>query len=288
MVLVPQQPFLYGALDRSMGHKRRFEREPLEQMLTGAGFEVAARIQPEQGRYAAVVDLQQAARQQADQQAHAESSSTKPCGCGGGSIRSCRGPGCRWWWWRVKPAAAGLQRREVEQCGASCSPSKQCAPCPGFRCSGSLIKRDIPTPIDLLRRAKFCSVSRKSACAAPIASWRPFISAILLPASRFLVLGHEARGRVIADRQRRHVLACGRLRRPDDPAWLLAALRCCARRRSDLCVSGNYRERGIFGLHGYFCEMAVDRRAGSCRWSRSGWRNSRSWWSRLSVVEKAI
>jgi threonine dehydrogenase-like Zn-dependent dehydrogenase len=24
------------------------------------------------------------------------------------------------------------------------------------------------------------------------------------------------------------------------------------------CVSGNYRERGIFGLHGYFCEMAVD------------------------------
>jgi threonine dehydrogenase-like Zn-dependent dehydrogenase len=33
---------------------------------------------------------------------------------------------------------------------------------------------------------------------------------------------------------------------------------CCARRRADLCVSGNYRERGIFGLHGYFCELAVD------------------------------
>jgi SAM-dependent methyltransferase len=40
VVLVPQRPSLYGALDRAMGHKRRFERGPLEQLLTGAGFEI--------------------------------------------------------------------------------------------------------------------------------------------------------------------------------------------------------------------------------------------------------
>lgn len=32
----------------------------------------------------------------------------------------------------------------------------------------------------------------------------------------------------------------------------------CVRGRRDLCVTGNYRERGIFGLHGYFSEWALD------------------------------
>jgi len=40
VVLTPQHTSLYGTLDRSMGHKRRFEREQLEQLLTGAGFQV--------------------------------------------------------------------------------------------------------------------------------------------------------------------------------------------------------------------------------------------------------
>src|SRR5260221_157615 len=40
VVLAPQDPSLYGALDRSMGHKRRFEREALQTLLAGAGFEV--------------------------------------------------------------------------------------------------------------------------------------------------------------------------------------------------------------------------------------------------------
>ena len=40
VVLAPQHGFLYGALDRSLGHKRRFERAELEQLLRGAGFEV--------------------------------------------------------------------------------------------------------------------------------------------------------------------------------------------------------------------------------------------------------
>jgi glycosyltransferase involved in cell wall biosynthesis len=40
VVLTPQHSSLYGTLDRSMGHKRRFERQQLEQLLTGAGFQV--------------------------------------------------------------------------------------------------------------------------------------------------------------------------------------------------------------------------------------------------------
>jgi SAM-dependent methyltransferase len=40
VILAPQHSSLYGTLDQSMGHKRRFEREQLEQLLTGAGFQV--------------------------------------------------------------------------------------------------------------------------------------------------------------------------------------------------------------------------------------------------------
>ena len=40
VVLVPQHPALYGALDKAMGHKRRFDRKQLEQLLTGVGFQV--------------------------------------------------------------------------------------------------------------------------------------------------------------------------------------------------------------------------------------------------------
>ena len=40
VILAPQHSSLYGTLDQSMGHKRRFEREQLVQLLTGAGFQV--------------------------------------------------------------------------------------------------------------------------------------------------------------------------------------------------------------------------------------------------------
>jgi SAM-dependent methyltransferase len=40
VVLVPQQKSLYGALDKSMGHKRRFERAEIEQALFAAGLEI--------------------------------------------------------------------------------------------------------------------------------------------------------------------------------------------------------------------------------------------------------
>jgi SAM-dependent methyltransferase len=40
VVLAPQHPALYGALDKAMGHKRRFDRKQLEQLLTDVGFQV--------------------------------------------------------------------------------------------------------------------------------------------------------------------------------------------------------------------------------------------------------
>ena len=40
VVLTPQHPSLYGALDRSMGHRRRFEREALQRLISGLGFQV--------------------------------------------------------------------------------------------------------------------------------------------------------------------------------------------------------------------------------------------------------
>ncbi len=73
-----------------------------------------------------------------------------------------------------------------------------------------------------------------------------------------LVLGHEALGRVVA------AGAGVRDLRPGDLVTAMIRRACpercpaCARGRRDLCLSGRYRERGIFGAHGYFTELAVD------------------------------
>ena len=40
VILTPQAPSLYGALDRSMGHKRRYSREQLEKLVSSAGFNI--------------------------------------------------------------------------------------------------------------------------------------------------------------------------------------------------------------------------------------------------------
>ncbi len=78
------------------------------------------------------------------------------------------------------------------------------------------------------------------------------------PGEQRLVIGHEALGQVIAAGA-----AVRRLRRGD---WVVPMVRrpcrppcpSCARGRRDLCISPGMRERGIFGLHGYMCEYAVD------------------------------
>lgn len=74
----------------------------------------------------------------------------------------------------------------------------------------------------------------------------------------FLVLGHEAAGRVIEVGPAVKSLQVGDCVVPMIRRGCSPPCPCCARRRTDLCVTGNFRERGIFGLHGYFCELAVD------------------------------
>lgn len=78
------------------------------------------------------------------------------------------------------------------------------------------------------------------------------------PGQQRLVIGHEALGQVVAVGP-----AVTRLR-PGD--WVVPMVRrpcrppcpSCARGRRDLCVSPGMRERGIFGLDGYFADYAVD------------------------------
>ncbi|HVX67428.1 MAG TPA: alcohol dehydrogenase catalytic domain-containing protein [Bryobacteraceae bacterium] len=75
---------------------------------------------------------------------------------------------------------------------------------------------------------------------------------------RFLTLGHEALGQVLETAP--HVSS---LERGD---WVVPMVRrpcrppcpACARGRRDLCITSRFVERGIVGLHGYYCEFAVD------------------------------
>ncbi|HEX8983990.1 MAG TPA: alcohol dehydrogenase catalytic domain-containing protein [Bryobacteraceae bacterium] len=78
------------------------------------------------------------------------------------------------------------------------------------------------------------------------------------PGEQFLALGHEALAQVLEAGPEVKSIAPGdwvapMVRRPCQPACPV-----CARGRRDLCVTGRYVERGIFGLHGYFCDYAVD------------------------------
>ncbi len=75
---------------------------------------------------------------------------------------------------------------------------------------------------------------------------------------RFLTLGHEALAQVIEAGPGVRVLAPGdwvvpMVRRPCRPPCPL-----CASGRRDLCITERYVERGIFGLHGYYAEYALD------------------------------
>jgi threonine dehydrogenase-like Zn-dependent dehydrogenase len=82
---------------------------------------------------------------------------------------------------------------------------------------------------------------------------------VLPPAGdSFLTIGHEALGQVVdVGRNVSHL-------RPGD--WVVPLVRrpcvpaCqpCSSGRMDLCASGNYVERGIVRMHGYFTDFAVD------------------------------
>lgn len=67
----------------------------------------------------------------------------------------------------------------------------------------------------------------------------------------YLILGHEALCEIVATGE----LVVPLIRRGCEPPCAQ-----CARGRPDLCLTGNYTERGIVGAHGYFAELAAARR----------------------------
>lgn len=73
-----------------------------------------------------------------------------------------------------------------------------------------------------------------------------------------LALGHEALARVAAAGPGVDGFSTGDLVVPMIREACAARCRGCAAGRTDLCESGDYRERGIVGLHGYLTSQAVD------------------------------
>jgi threonine dehydrogenase-like Zn-dependent dehydrogenase len=72
-----------------------------------------------------------------------------------------------------------------------------------------------------------------------------------------LILGHEAVAEVAASSVSH--LQAGTLVVPAVRRACPGPCASCAAGRRDLCLTGAYQERGIFGLHGYCAEWAVDR-----------------------------
>ena len=100
------------------------------------------------------------------------------------------------------------------------------------------------------------------------------------------MLGHEALAQVVETGGGVTSLnACDwvapRVRRACSPPCVS-----CARGRRDLCVSGGYRERGIFGAHGYFAAYVLDDACDLVR-APAALVDSAVLLEPLSVVEKA-
>lgn len=74
----------------------------------------------------------------------------------------------------------------------------------------------------------------------------------------YLIPGHEATGVVMKAGPEASGFRPGDIVVPAVRRACSPACESCARRRRDLCLTGNYTERGIFGAHGYFTEQAVD------------------------------
>lgn len=105
--------------------------------------------------------------------------------------------------------------------------------------------------------------------------------------SGYMVLGHEAAGQVVACGPDATGFTPGdsvvpMVRRPCSPPC-----RSCAAGRRDLCLTGGYTERGIFGAHGYFTELAVDHAADLVRVPAAA-APFAVLLEPLSVVEKAV
>jgi threonine dehydrogenase-like Zn-dependent dehydrogenase len=82
------------------------------------------------------------------------------------------------------------------------------------------------------------------------------------PGSDYFVLGHESLGEVVetgdaVTRVRPGELVIATVRRPCPHASCIA----CRAGRPDFCTSGDYREHGIKGMHGFMTGFVVDREA---------------------------
>ena len=103
----------------------------------------------------------------------------------------------------------------------------------------------------------------------------------------YLVLGHECVAEVLRTGPAVRSLSAGDMvvpfvRRPCSPPCVW-----CANGRRDLCATGNYRERGIVGAHGYFTELAIDQEADLVRLP-ANLKDHAVLIEPLSVVEKAV
>lgn len=152
--------------------------------------------------------------------------------------------------------------------------------------SQALVERDVPEPrlcgpdevLLRVREVGVCGTDRE------LASFRLGFP----PAGEsFLVLGHEALAQVVEGGPGVKELM------PGDWVAPMVRRRCslpcpsCARGRRDLCISGRALERGIFGLHGYFAEYAVDSESDLVRVPEP-LLESAVLIEPLSVVEKAV
>jgi glucose 1-dehydrogenase len=75
---------------------------------------------------------------------------------------------------------------------------------------------------------------------------------------RRLVIGHEALGQVVATGEGVAGLTPGDWVAPMVRRACSPACASCVQGRRDLCLTGHYTERGIFGVHGYFRDYATD------------------------------
>ncbi len=102
-----------------------------------------------------------------------------------------------------------------------------------------------------------------------------------------LAIGHEAVCRVLETGPGATRFAPGDWVVPSVRRTCSPACASCSRGRRDLCVSGGYLERGIFGLHGYCAEFAIDRESDLTP-IPAGLADLAVLVEPLSIVEKAI
>ena len=123
--------------------------------------------------------------------------------------------------------------------------------------SKQLVERDLPEPeitgpeqvLFRVREVGVCGTDRELA---------RFAFGFPPSGQEFLALGHEAVGEIVAMGSAVRDLKPGDLVVPTIRRSCPGPCPSCCAGRRDLCRSGEYRERGIFGLHGYLTDLAVD------------------------------